>query len=544
MLSAVAVALALSAPAAVRAPAAIGYVVLEGAASGKIIEVLDGSSIIVQVAGSTDLARVRLIGVEERKDNMAFSYLNSNYLGKTVTLEFDDKIPSPENFYWNVMYVYYGKTLINRDILGKGFAKTNESHRAAAMYDNFLDDAANSMVNQIGVWDDGKAMYPYAGTGVNINTATVEQLRGLLMESDSKVVDNIAAYRSENPFDTVSELKFVDGFTRDMYNKVRNSAVVSTNIQTATDRELLTLKNITEKDVAAILDYRNITMFYDVSELATKNLISRPTYDLNFPFIAVTDRPELSYAIPDMVVNINTATAEQLLAVGIPRHQAELIVSAREASAYSYKTLGELVHIPDMAWSDADLDKYADNLRVLTDINTAPHNELLSLFPDGDTGEAENIFRARPFMSASNVQHLISAASYDRIKKYIYASSDTPPKYVNVNTATLDILTGAGLSEESAAAVYRVRGQIYRGEQLRGDYAPLDMHLSLFTNINTATYEEIESLSADLTLGMVGSIVAYREDQPFGSLDEVREFFEKLGSASMFNTIGKYIVVR
>jgi DNA uptake protein ComE-like DNA-binding protein len=540
--AALAVALSLACP-SVRAA---GTLVLTGPASGKIIEVIDGASIVVQLAKSNDVARVKLIGVEERADNLAFSYLNNTYLGKTVSLQFDPNIPSPQDFYWNVMYVYQGATLINRDLLGKGFAKVNERHRYASMYTNFLEDEGNSQTYQIGVWDDGKALYPYAVGGVNINTASAVQMRGLLSLSDvdNKVIENILEFRASHPFRQVSDLKFVEGVTRELYNRVRNSVTVSTNIQTATERYLITLKNITEQDVAKILNYRAHTKFTDVAELLTKDLISKATYEFNFPFIDVTDRPSIPYSMPDLCANINTATAAQLRAVGIPAHQAGLIAAYRENTDYSYKTLGELLLLPDMNWTEGDLNKYADNLTVLTDVNTARYSELLSLFPDDAPGEADNLLRARPFMSSANAQHVISAASYNRIRNFIYASADTPPKYVNVNTATLDVLKGVGLTPATADAIYRQRGRLYFGRQLPGDYKAFDTHLSLFTNINTATYEELESLSPELSLGMVASIVAYRDDQPFGNLEEVRAFFEKIDFTNLYNSISKYIVVR
>ncbi len=313
-----------------------------------VLQVIDGETIKVEMQDSKDIAYIKLIGVDSSGYPKALDYMNSTLSGKLVSLSFDNKVKTPVDR-WNMMYVHCDGVLINQDILDKGYAKISEDTKNASMFNsaipntsgyassgnnnnynpyyynpyysnlNFSDNTDSNNVpfkyinGELYYYREG-LYYPYkdldlgdyyyyydynnsyySGNGVNINTATVEQLQSTLVDVNGSIATNIVNYRSGKSFNTVDDIKKVSGFTTELFNKNRKYMTVSTNINTATKNELLSLKFFTEEDAVAIINYRASNKFTNISELTSEELISKSTYESNSKFISTYDKGILSY---------------------------------------------------------------------------------------------------------------------------------------------------------------------------------------------------------------------------------------------------------
>ena len=99
----------------------------------------------------------------------------------------------------------------------------------------------------------------------------------------------------------------------------------------------------------------------------------------------------------------------------------------------------------------------------------------------------------------------------------------------------------AGVPSKDAQAIAAARPINYPS-QLPVDVSDYNGKITLYTDINTASKSEIETLGVPESLATdIGSFVS---DQPFGSIDEVKQFFAKHNAASVYQKIGKFIVVR
>ncbi|MCL2753463.1 MAG: hypothetical protein FWE44_04855, partial [Defluviitaleaceae bacterium] len=75
---------------------------------------------------------------------------------------------------------------------------------------------------------------------------------------------------------------------------------------------------------------------------------------------------------------------------------------------------------------------------------------------------------------------------------------------------------------------------------------PLDVrsNLSVRTNINTATAEELMSLDNAMTTQIINAIMTARDDQPFGQVVHVRDIFVDFGQLALYNRIQRFLIVR
>ncbi|MCL2699791.1 MAG: helix-hairpin-helix domain-containing protein [Defluviitaleaceae bacterium] len=513
------------------------------AGRAQVINVIDGDSMRVRMLDTGDIALVRLLCVDATGHDGAFDYLVSRLTGKTVFIETDAVV----NHYtdrWNLVYMFYNGQHVNADMLANGFAIINESHREAWRYRDLSRIQNTARLSEIGRWapDRPEDMQPYSGVGLNINTASATQLSNILIGVDAATARNIVRFRERNPFRSIGDIKFVQGFTKRMFDDNRRFMTVSTNINLATREELSTLTDVTAAMVNRLINHRSNNRFTRISTLYTEDIIPRDVFNRNEPFISTTTRTTIEHAIPNTIININTATRPQLTGIGFTARQADALIEHRER--YGYKTIEELQFVPGVLLSRERIDELYDNLTVRTDINNAPHTEIRSLL--GTTGTAAiagNIERGRRFRTLEALRNHVSQSVYNTFLPFVYIdSADAIPERANLNTATRAQLRGAGLSASQATAIENARPIAHPG-QIPVNIFANDSRVALYTNINAASYEELRSLG--LPDDIIDAIIAYRRVQPFASQSELRIFFtDELLAWSTYNRIRDFVVFR
>jgi DNA uptake protein ComE-like DNA-binding protein/endonuclease YncB( thermonuclease family) len=511
------------------------YVRVNETTEATVVEVIDGHSIRVRVNTTGELALVRLIGVNSNGFNGGIDYLNNTILGQNVTLVPDQNL-SPIDGRWNLLYVYRGDTLINRELLNRGYGRLNTSHSAATMYSSLHSNQLIGRDNGLGMWRDDDNPVVIFANGINMNTATQAQMESILYGVDSNLANQIELHRINNPFNSARDIRFVDGMTYDIFEANRHLMSVSTNINTATEQELLTLRSFNQSQVDRIIAQRRQNQFTSTKQLYEMSIISLQEYNRNKDFISVENRNTIEVSNPIEVVNINTATHTQIMDAGATRQQALQIMDNR--GTYSYKTLEELIEFTSSQFTRQDINALEDNFNIRTNINTATENELRSIFTNTET---RRIIENRPFRNINDIEYYVSEESFERARDHIYVGTYNSI-HVNINTASVNQLRDIGLSLEDATTIHYHNRSINQYSHIPVDISQVNSRVSLFTNINTADIIELESLG--IPPHIISEIVGRRARQPFTTLREVEEIFIQHSEISYFRDIRNYIVFR
>ena len=502
----------------------------------KVLEIIDGDSLLVEFVPTKETALIRLIGVDAGGYDDAAPYLMNAVLGKDVLLYFDDNIPMATANRWNNMYAYLNGVLINRELIYLGYAKLNAGHEKAALYTALKSGETNARDAEAGVWS--VPADPFAPFGrfikgeTNINTANRTMLRELLnaamsdgrwaegrwedaenKNTDGKwvpgywdtghdtsfnqymglrehdaLIENILYYRARNPFDTIYELKFVKGMTKEIFDKIKTKITVSTNLTAATGRELMTLGDINPAQVNRILRERENTPFLTTEKFLDSAFLTDAVYAQIRLFVDFVGLSEIDVRVPDITANVNTGDMEELMGIGLAEIDAERIIAGR-AERFTYKTIGEIGRVT--GFNDDTLNAYEDNF-------------------------------------------VLNAA-----RGYAFDG-------ININTATAAQLRGLDLSDEAYGLLRLKQGRMLTYHHLP-DVEELylyDQEITLYTNVNAAGRRELESLFTSAGQTVINEIMDYRNDQLFGSLDEVRQFFEDKGLSNVYNGVREFITVR
>ncbi len=528
-------------------------VIINGSASAVVTKIIDGDSIEVKLAVSGDTAMVKLIGVDAQGFDDAVKFLTEYLLGQTVVVSPDNGIITPVGI-WNNMYVTLNGENVNKVLIEKGYGITNPSYMPASQYNEYLTVQRTAKAGNIGIWENGVrengtttnfGNITYTGKlayknkhVVNINTASAETLREGLNNMTSGVANAIVSYREKNPFNTIDEIKFVQGFSKELYDSNKQLLTVCTNLNYADREELFSIGNITEDEVEDILSYRkNHSKIPSISVLKDEKLLSSSRYSKYKDFLSTYDKQKIDVTENENVVNVNTATHSQLVAAGVSSSDATKIIDHRK-NGYTYKTLGELAKIPGIGFSTQQINEFEDNLNVCTDINEATDYEMKSVFGN----DATKVIYKRNYTSVSDVLEYTTQEKYSRIKNVLYVGSDDN-EYINVNTATNSQLIDYGFSA-SVASKLAAASNMKSPSDLPCELTENDKNASLYTNINKATVKELKSLNHGVTDGIINEIISYREEQPFGTMEEVQKFFTDRNFFGFYNSVKEYIVVR
>ncbi len=521
------------------------YASVDTPVRGIVVDILDGEALVMKFNNTT--AKVKLIGVKTNASEEAYKYMIDNIKGKYAYLQMDDFYNSQRaDSIYTLAYIFMYDTgeMLNQTLLRNGLAEIDSSHSNATYYSTLSHSKEYAYSSNNGIWSTNTTGSDY----VNINTASALKLKTLLEPVDAELANAIVNYRTYNYFNTVSELKFVDGMTKSVYDLIKNKVTVCTNINKASEYEFLTLKNLTQNDVDNIINYREKKgNFSYISQIQTKAGLSSSKYKSNSDFISVEYKNFIDDNSNNLAVNINTATANQIANASngiISTSEAKSIVEARE-KGYSYKTLGELMKLDNLELTQTEINKIEDNLHLYTDINNASTNELKSLFGSSSNASslAKKIEDARPFNNISEFKKIVDLDKYGISREYIYIDEYELPKRININLASIEKLQELNLTSVQLNTLKRTKGSMTDFNDIKIDIEDIDDMISLYTNINKATKSELMTLG-DMTENMAESIITYRTSQPFGSKTEIKEFFKSKNQLSFYNQIEDFITFR
>jgi hypothetical protein len=203
------------------------------------------------------------------------------------------------------------------------------------------------------------------------------------------------------------------------------------------------------------------------------------------------------------------------------------------------KNLMEIAKIPGISLDEEKLNGFEDNLHTMTNINNCKDSELRSILAVGD---AEQLKKERFINSVEKVETIIGASKYENIKDMIYTGS-LITDYTNINTATQEQLEKVGFTSLEAKDIL-AKSSIKTAKDLPVDVKNENGKITLYTNINRASENELRTLNNGMTENIINDIITYRTEQPFGDMEEVKKFFADENAEMIYNNIRDYIVVR
>jgi len=500
------------------------FISLQNGERAQVVEIIDINAIRVRTDRGDAL--VRLIGIHHGGTAEGINFLTREIMGTYVHVVRDPLFPDIGR--WNYMYVMLVERFINGELILTGFGRLNEEHSRASQFSNIQTGQAIARDAGLGQWASelSTPIITQYGERVNINTASAAQIVQHL-GAPQALANNIVNFRITNVFQTINDVKFVPGMTWEFFASNRHRMSISTNINTAPLPEIQSLTGITDAQAQAIVEARGGGQsFTELNQLVTRGLITAQQLSVITPFVSTQSVSIIHFARPNIRANMNLASTGQLTSAGATSTQASGIVSQR--GHLHLRNLHDLIDLPGFA-TMAQINPLADNLRAYTNLNTAPRSEIESLFGSAVNHTiVDNIMNNRPFGSPSQIESIVGAALFSVMEPFIYVGGQPPHILINLNTATHAQLVDAGFYDAEATRVINAR-PILRPSHLDHWQVTLREDLrhvsTLYTNINTASNQELLTLDGAMTQDMVARITSYRNDQPFGSFEELEAFF-------------------
>ncbi len=512
--------------------------------SGTVISVLDGDSFLFQ-ADDGRLGYVHFAGITTASYDAALAYVTSELLGARVSLVYDAALSGLSDR-WNYMYVFKNNVSINELLLSNGFAKMANDQKSALAFSALAKAEIEGKSKKVGLWAESfyNGGSQYTVRTVNLNLTKAADISNMLIDVPLDVSQNIVKYRENAPFRKISDVKFVKGFTKEMYDKNSYQLSVCTDLNSATLEELASLRGMDTALATKIITYRVMKSFSDIQDLKKNGLLSSSQYDQIKNYISVVYQDTIDLAIPDVRVNINTASLGQLMDTGLTNSQAQQIIDNRR-NGYSFKNLGELGNFKNSYFTLDKINAFSDNFTVMTDINSASSKEIRSLFANVANASkmADDLISHRPYKTVAYLEYVIGESNYEKIKPYVYVDS-YETDFRNINLTSESELVLGGFTAFQVKDLANKAKKMYSPADIPIDISGRDHRATLYTNINTASKNELSCLSNLMTEKIVDYIISYRKDQPFGSIEEIEAFFKANVMSSVFNEIKEFLVVR
>ncbi len=458
------------------------------------------------------------------------------------------------------MHIYFNETIngeisLGETLLSTGLAtidSTTLTNQTKTIYNNSEDLAKNK---NYGLWnnDDYNYYYTYykSDEAININTATKSKITSMLKHVfgveyyDFDYIENaIINYRKHNIFNSIDELKFVDHITKDDYDELKYYFTVTTDLKTAGLRELESLDTISSSDAERIQKYMSENINASFETLYEENVISSNEYKYNKPYITSTPDDEKLLPEPNYVVNVNTASVEQLIDAGVSNSIAKKIVSERESTGFKFKNVTEIYEHSKIYMNKDYINEYEDNLTFVTNINDATRYEIQSLFGDEyEKSVVDLIMSKRNFNSLNDLKEVLSVKDYNTIYKHVKLNNDNI-KYVNINTVDKSTLQSLNFDSDTISWILKNQYRIDDMRELDEDLLLYEDKFTIYTNINKATAFEIMSLSSKISSNLANSIVKEASFEMFANIDELEVIFNNYSLEDEFDDFKDFIVFR
>lgn len=521
---------------------------------GRVIEIIDGEVIKVWFfqndSVEPDIRIIKMIGINTNGSQEAYEYTLNNLLGSVIYLDYDlndESFPKIEGFQYAYVYKDFDKTF-SEELLLRGYASVDNSFIKAKQYMKYLEAEKYSGTNI----DTGSIYYSNV---ININTAPSSLLSEHLEDVTSTDASNIINYRTYNPINTPEEIKFVSSkFDKEWFEKNKDLFNVTTNLNYASIYELKSLfPSYSNSSTLAqeIEDYRLFNVITDIEDI--KELTGMSSYYSNFEKYITTNNTPKSYIDENLkVVNLNTSTVSEFTtATNLSSYTGNNIINLRDNNKYVFKSIGELEKYSNpLSFSNSYM--FRDNVTVYTDINNANKFELQSLFGIYDITDivkehlADKIIRHRPYNDKEELKTLIGIY-YNKIEPYIYASeselNSIEDDAININTADKDYaINYLNMNLIDANTYKNHSSKYYSRNNINFNYDNYIGKFTLYTNINTATYNELIMLHEDMTVSLVSDILALRNEEVITSISELSDIFESHDKTSILNEVDDFIV--
>jgi DNA uptake protein ComE-like DNA-binding protein len=530
----------------------------------KVVKVISGEALEVieyDKSGKGHVRLIKMIGINTDSSMEALEYTYNRVKGKKIMLLPDSNDSTFNELYgWSYKYVYIlSSKSLSEELLDNGLAKIDDSFEKAEQFSELEKAELKAKEEKKGIWE--KYNDKKSSIGVNINTATYNDLLDVLDDTTTSMAHSIVNYRKYNPFNTIEEIKFShDEFTKDWFDKNKNKISVITNIGTASYEEIKSLFNNIElgsKLANNIVQYRMFNFINSISEVrkipGMYNYFSSIEEFIDLKLVKDYQEQEVK------VVNLNTASIKQIRRTCyFSVYKADQIVKERNKQKYIIKSLGELEKKGYL--TKYDVRHYSDNFSLITNINTAKEHELQSLFgfiditDDARDEYVKNIINNRPYKAKINLRGVISSKYYNMISPYIYAIDSEIPQYININITDRNKVVELFNMSDKEAKEYKNNRIRYRfSKSIKFNYENNASDFSLVTNLNNASRYELENIYGrvwkdskyqyiKIPKKIVDDIISFREDQPFCSLQEVLKIFSNHKQINMYNNIKDYLV--
>ncbi|TCK98147.1 endonuclease YncB(thermonuclease family) [Natranaerovirga hydrolytica] len=518
----------------------------------RVIEIIDGEAyrVIDNLNRDNEEEKIiRLIGVNTQASTEAFDKAQNDLLGKNVIIQRDSNYSIKDQYNYELVYLYldYQKPY-NVHLLEEGYAVISDDHSESEHHTYIVRAQDYAKNHKIGLWSDtDRSTNEHR---VNINTATATVLHDLLEDTSLSQARRIVNSRNVTPYYTIEDIKFADSsLSHEWYDKNRDKLSVVTHLNTASDYELSTLfpSSVNQSVYAQrLIDYRLFNTIDAVEDLDTLDF--RRAYE-HFEKYVTVDGLERSL-VNENVVNINTATVDEILEVSsLNRSTARSIVNKRNEDGYIYKNLYELVPVNN-GLNNTTLRDEIRNFTAITNINTASDMELRSLFSITNMNDSTKeqyiqlIHMMRPFYEVDDLRQMMSSSLFNTISPYVSVTNESPEARININLVDKDdVIDYLGLTRSEASDFTRRNYLTYRNaNNVSFEPEKYNTLFSFYTNINTASTEELYLLHDRMNRDLVDAIVEFREDQPFSSIDEVEYVFRENSGTTIFRSIREFIV--
>ncbi len=516
-----------------------------------VIDVIDGNALrVMYLKTSASIPEVDLIllsGVDTGGSDIAFSYTKQQLLGKSIFVMRDSGLALEPGFTKAYVFLQTNESF-NETLLRFGYGEL-DGEEEDSMYYNDLVVANNVAKRQdIGIYKTSET----PPNILNINTAP----SSMLMEHfdiDYDIARQIMNYRINNPINNSLELGYVSSFfSRENILAFRGGIHYTTDVNTASNYELASLFNVSDNfDKAYELD--KVRTFNEISSTDQLKEIKviKPFFDNIELFIDVHQNENLLIEENKAKVNINTASQNELMEIGgLSNAVSEKIVDFREKYYHGFYSYEELAK-PGFPMENLLVDTYKDELSLVTDLNLASEIEIQSLFSQFDMSSSyieqlsKRIIYNRPFYSFDKVKTFLGVSIYENLEPFIVINGKASDSSIKININTVEkeaIINTFDLTDYERTrflygpSEYSLPSNIPFIDTDKG-YA-----LQLYTNINTASKEELLLLHNDVTLSFVNAIIKYRDYYPIYSYDDLYQICKDNNKLHLLYKIEDFIV--
>lgn len=526
---------------------------LEKPRVGVVTKIIDTEAVEVMyystLSSVPTIERIKLVGVNSMASDDSLEYSKNQLLGKTVFVVYDTQLKTDADGY-RPAYLYINTDQsFNETLLQFGYGVFDTTDNNALYKIDLLKAEQIAKRQELNMWQTASSPV----NKVNINLASLESLMEHF-DFTSTQANDIINYRKNNAINSLEELGFVlPAFNRDFLQNQGRSVHFVTDINSASLYELTSLfSTFSSLEYAYKLnDYR---VFQPLTSLASvKSLLTLTSTDYSKLELFSTLTPNNNLYLEPLKkkVNVNTATLDELQkASSMNLTQATTIVNLRNQFSYTFRSLEELCKYNLVVFPQG-LTYYTDDLQTMTNINTANLDELMSLFSKVMTSEttkaqyAKKIMDLRPFYDYSKLEQTVGFAFYKYIQPYIFIDEvpNTVSVPININTAAKSkIISYLGLNASNSTQLLSRSTRFSSPQDVFFMNASNASKVTLYTNLNTASVQELLLMHYSMTQSLANKIVNYRIEFPFYQLSDIASLLEAEDRSDLYTIIKNYVV--